>query len=266
MLMLAAVFVSGVAGCGSDSSEPDGSWGSRETNNIVALSLVPDTYEVDVCDPISNTAFASLLNSVINPDLPPNTLYLTTIEMSYTPLTEGAPPIPLQSGPVIAMVYTLPVEGQGVAYIDAALKRGFINDVSLGGYTPAEEFPRYRARYTFSGVDLYGSDWGVRGSFSFRMGMYSTCEIILTPSFVSVTGITNPDPRDDVLFTITGGVPPYFMFSDTISVIDSQGALGPGVANFVADPVYVMTDTLVTLTVQDSLGEPAFSVVNVTAP
>ena len=269
MLMFAAVIVTGVAGCGSDPPEPDGSWGSRETNNIVTLSLASDTYEVDVCDPISNTATASLLNSVINPDLPENTLYLTTIETSYTPLTEGAPPLPLQSGPVIAMVYTLPVEGQGVAYIDAALKRGFLNDIVSGAYTPDETYPQYRARYVFSGTDLFGSSWGVTGRFLFRMGRYTTCQVTVLPSSIALTGFANPDGNtlDDVTFYITGGAGPYSMFSDTTSVINSQGALGIGNTSFTVDPeIEVGSDTLVTLTVEDSIGATAEALVNVTTP
>ncbi|KKL17659.1 hypothetical protein LCGC14_2483350, partial [marine sediment metagenome] len=234
--------------------------------NIVTLSISPDTYEVDVCDPISNSASASLFNSVINPDLPHNTLYLKTIQTSYTPLTEGAPPLPLQSGPVIAMVYTLPVEGQGVAYIDAALKRGFINDVSLGGYTSAEEFPRYRARYTFSGVDLYGSSWGVTGGFDFRIGRYTQCSIVMYPELVELTGLANPDGNasDDITFSIGGGTLPFTVYSDKTGVIDSPGVLGAGVTSFTVDPDSVVLDTLVTLTVLDSLGATAMSQVNVT--
>ena len=267
-MICASLLLAVLTGCGSGSSEPPGSWGSRETNNVVSLSLEPDTYEVDVCGAISNTVTAGLVKSVINPSLPPNTLYYTSYTVSFTPLTTGAPPLKGGSGPVIALAVPLPAEGFSVQHVDFAMKRGFINDLALNGYAPADQYPLYRANYVFSGTDLYGSGWGVSGSFTFRMGIYSTCLVDIQPEFISVTGLgeTGSDPSDDVNLNITGGIPPYSIYSDTASKIPSPGALGNGVVSNTVDPGSVATDTLVTLTVMDSAGTTDTAIINVTAP
>ena len=90
----------------------------------------------------------------------------------------------------------------------------------------------------------------------------------MLPSSIALTGLANPDGNtsDDVTFYITGGSGPYSVFSDTNSVIDSPGALGISNTSFTVDPESVGSDTLVTLTVQDSLGATAEAEVTVTTP
>jgi hypothetical protein len=267
IMICASLLLAVPAGCGSGSSETPGSWGSRETNNVVALSLEPDTHEVDVCSAISNTVTVALVNSVINPSLPPNTLYYTRYTVSFSPLTSGAPPLKGDSGPVVALAVELPAEGISVQHVDVSMKRGYINDIALNGYSPAGQYPQYRADYVFSGTDLYGSSWGVRGSLKFRMGIYTTCPVDIQPEFMTVTGLNEIgiNPSDDIKLSITGGIPPFSIYSDTTSVIPSPGALGNGVASYTIDPL-AGTGTLVTLTVVDSVGSTDTAVINVVAP
>ena len=262
MLMGALVLL---AGCGSDASSPDGSWGQSETNMRVSLLLTPDTKEVDVCNSMAYSVSADLINTVINPSLPENTLFLEEYAVYFSGMTNGAPPLASIGE---NMGGKLPATGLSASFVDQGMKGAFLNDIVSGAYTPDETYPQYRARYVFSGTDLYGSSWGVAGDIAFRMGRYTACKVLVFPSSIALTGIANPDGNtsDDVTFNITGGAPPYSMLSDTASIINSQGALGAGIANFVIDPDSVGSDTLVTLAVLDSLGETAIAEVTVTTP
>ncbi len=273
MLMLAVVFVAGVAGCGSDSPEPDGSWGQSETNNIVTLSLTPDTKEVDVCDPMAYSVSADLINTVINPSLPENSLFLEEYAVYFRGITNGAPPL-ASIGENIGG--TLPATGLGTSFVDAGMQDAFLNDIVSGAYTPDESFPQYSASYVFSGTDLHGSNWGVSGEFSFKMGRYSSCPapaapdplpaLGVLPSSITLTGIANPDASttDDVIFKITGGAPPYSVYSDTPAVILAQGALANGVSSLTVDPDSVSVETTVSLNVYDSAGASVVVEVTVT--
>ncbi len=254
-----------LAGCGSDSTEPDGSWGQSETNMRVNLLLTPDTKEVDVCDPISYSVSADLINTVINPSLPENTLFLEEYAVYFSGMTNGAPPLASIGE---NMGGTLPATGLRASFVDQGMKGAFLNDIVSGAYTPDETYPQYRARYVFSGTDLYGSSWGVTGDIAFRMGRYTACQLTVLPASISLTGLANPDSdtSDDVTFYITGGTGPYSVFSDTTSVIDSPWAFGINNTSFTADPENVGVDTLVTLTVLDSIGVATAAVVNVTTP
>ena len=265
MFILVAVFVTGVSGCGSDAPDPDGSWGQSETNMRVSLLLSPDTKEVDICTYSAYSVSADLINTPINPSLPENSLFLEQYAVYFTGITNGTPPL---ASIAENMGGTLPATGLGASFVDAAMKGAFLNDIVSGAYTPDESFPQYRARYVFSGSDLYGSSWGVTGDFLFRMGRYTTCQVTVLPSSISLTGLANPDSdtSDDVTFYVTGGAEPYSVLSDTTSVISSPGALGINNTSFTVDPDSVGSDTLVTLTVQDSLGATAEALVNVTTP
>jgi hypothetical protein len=259
--------------CGSTSTDPEGSWGSRQTNNIVSLRLTPETLEVDVCKTITSTVSADILNSVINSDLPDNDLFLSWLLIKFQPLTSGAPPI---AGSANALVWAavapspgmLPITGLSASFIDSAAKLTYLSDLTSGAYTPAETYPSYRAVYEFSGTDLYGSSWGVTGGFDFKIGRYTLCSVAVSPQSLALTGLANldDDTSDDITFQIGGGTLPFTVYSDTVSVIASPGALAPTARSFTVDPDSVGTDKLVTLTVQDSFGATATSVINVTTP
>ncbi len=254
-----------LAGCGSDSPGPDGNWGQDETNMKVSLQLTPETKEVDVCNSLAYSVSADLLNTVINPSLPENSLFLDEYSVYFRGITNGAPPLENISENIGG---TLPATGLNASYVDQSAKSAFLNEIVSGAYTPDETFPQYRARYVFSGTDLYGSSWGVTGGFLFRMGRYTACQMLVFPSNITVIGLINPDGKtsDDVTFNITGGTPPYSMYSDTLSIINSQGELGAGIVNFIVDPENVGVDTLVTLTVWDSVGAKVEAVVTVLLP
>ncbi len=253
------------AGCGSDTSETDGDWGQDETNMSVSLSLTPDTKEVDVCNSMAYSVSADLINTVINPSLPENSLFLEEYAVYFKGITKGAPPLERFRENIGG---TLPATGLGASFVDASMQRAFLNDIVSGAYAPDETYPQYRARYVFSGTDLYGSSWGVTGRFLFRMGRYTACQVTVLPASITLTGLANPDgdTSDDVTFYITGGAGPYSVFSDTTSVINSPDALGINNTTFTVDPDSVGTDAVVTLTVQDSLGETAEASVTVTTP
>lgn len=76
--------------------------------------------------------------------------------------------------------------------------------------------------------------------------------ISVSPSAMTVTGVS--DASDQVVFTITGGTGPFTVQSSNTAVIPNP-AVAPGPpATFTADPNAVSAATVVTLTVQDSVG------------
>ncbi len=88
----------------------------------------------------------------------------------------------------------------------------------------------------------------------------------ILPAKISLAGLQNPDgdPSDDVTFHISGGSGPYKVYSDTLGVINSPGALSVGEAVFTVDPNSVGSSVTVTLTVEDSLGQTVEAEVTVT--
>ncbi len=81
----------------------------------------------------------------------------------------------------------------------------------------------------------------------------------LNPSSIALTGLSEPNSADDIVFSITGGTSPYTMYSNNVAVIPSQGVVGP---TFTVDPATVGAKTDVVITVVDSVG--AFKTATVT--
>ncbi|MCL0067272.1 hypothetical protein M1N54_05275 [Thermodesulfovibrionales bacterium] len=82
--------------------------------------------------------------------------------------------------------------------------------------------------------------------------------LAVTPQTATVFGIANPDndTSDDVTFFISGGIPDYFVTSNTPGVIahPDADALEAGITSFTVDPDAVTMETPVILTVRDSVG------------
>lgn len=253
--------------CGAPQSGTPGSWGQDKTNMCVGVSLIPasTTLQADLCNTASSTALANITALKINPALPDNTLTLTAWSVTYQPVTAGAPPIASLSG---SMNQLLPVSGISLTVLDAARKQAFLNDITVGGYTPASAFPQYNASYTLSGVDQYGSSFGTVFSLSFTLGQYTVCTLSVLPTSISTSGFLNPDldTSDDFTLHIYGGVPPYSVISNNSAVIASPGALGAGVTSVTLDPQNVAADKTFTLTAQDGGGQTAVCTVTVTFP
>ena len=79
--------------------------------------------------------------------------------------------------------------------------------------------------------------------------------LAVTPQTATVFGIANPDndTSDDVTFFISGGIPDYFVTSNTPGVI-AHPDVGAGITSFTVDPDAVTMETPVILTVRDSVG------------
>jgi hypothetical protein len=74
-----------------------------------------------------------------------------------------------------------------------------------------------------------------------------------------VTALSNPDSdvSDDMTFLLSGGSPPYTVYSDGGDALSAPGPLGDGVSSFTVDPDAVAATTIVTLTAVDSAGATA---------
>jgi hypothetical protein len=221
-----------------------------------------ETDQVDLCDPLDNGAVAIINASVINENLPENTLYLEKYSFKFEPINSGAPPIVSGS---LTHKRQLPVSGMKLIMVESGRKRKYLEDLGSGLYS-AGDFQSYSVTYTFEGVDRYGSDFGVIASATFSIGKYSTCAPSISPVSVSVTGFSNrdADATDDITFYISGGSGPYTVYSDDTVVIPAPGALAPGVSDFTIDPDAVSVETVVTLTVVDSAGAAVTAQVTVT--
>jgi hypothetical protein len=142
-----------------------------------------------------------------------------------------------------------------VFFIDSERKAQYLTDAET---LLIEEPLAYTAEYTFSGHDEYGTAFSTVATTTFSIGKYSICDtppaLSVSPTSISLTGIANPDgdASDDVTFYISGGIEPYTVYSDDISVIESPTVNADG--TFTIDPDAVTTERVVTLTVVDSDG------------
>jgi len=115
---------------------------------------------------------------------------------------------------------------------------------------------------------------GVSAQASLVLDVGPPVALSLNPISIALTGFTNPDndDSDNVTFYIQGGQPPYSMYSDDDAIILSQGQLAGN--SFTIDPEAVpaaqppsppatTTPSIVTLTVEDSLGATVTAKVSV---
>lgn len=258
-VFLCALALSCTGGGAGSSGGGGGGGGTSDTGTLVTASIVPGDINVDYCKDEGAGAEATLTADIINSSLPSNTLTTESYRLTFTPLTAGAPHI---TGGAFPDSRTLPADGFGVAFVDTTLKQSLRQELAATGAAHL-----YRATYKFTGEDLYGTTWSASGNFTFNVGKYSTCPLALSPASATVTGINNPDgdPSDDVLFTITGGTQPYTVYSDSL-LINAPGALGDGVASFIADAAQADVPTDVTITVVDTDGASTTATVTVTPP
>lgn len=247
--LLSALFILGCSGQEPGTSE---NWGSEDTNMLVSASVRPETYTVDICNSADTGAIANISTETINEALPENTLYLEKCTVEFSTETADAPPI---TSWTVYETHTLPVNDLYLRLVDADRKAKYLSDIT-SGYSPADDFPAYTAKYTFSGHDRYGSNFGFVARTTFSIGKYS---FSVSPEAVSLTGLNNPDQQtsDDVTFHICGGTEPYTVYSDNTGIVENPGTIATGVTTFTVDPNAVLTDTTVTLTVVDSSGATA---------
>lgn len=261
-----AVWAGIIAGCGSSGSStqgPEGSWGGEQTNTTVSADLRTASYQVDVCNGSSATAIANIVTATINPKLPANTLYMEGYTIEYSTSASGAPPV---SSKTYGHSQTLSAYDLTVNFVDTAAKQRWLIDTTTGGYAPADTYPLYTAKYTFFGHDKFGTSFGTVSSITFNMGRYTVCKITMAPSSISLSGVNNPDATasDDVTFNLSGGVPPYTVYSNNASVIAAPGSLASGINSFTIDPNGVAASTAVTLTAVDAIGTTGTATVTVT--
>lgn len=253
-----------VLSCGNgDITRLDGSWGAERINTRVDLVLQPASVEVDICDAISVGLVANITTEQIDPELPPNELHMEGYEIVFEPSYAEAPDI--QGGKYV-LGSALPSDGLDLFFIDPGNKAFFLNDINSGLFGGVQSFQTYSARYIIYGTDSFtGSpkSWGVRSSFSFKMGRYSTCVPSIVPSAVTIKVKYNPDadPSDDITFTISGGTAPYSVISNSV-YIESPGNLGIGTMSFTVDPNMPLITTIATLTVTDSANQKVIATVN----
>ncbi len=258
-IVVACLLAISCGGGGAGSGGGGGNGGSSDTGTVVTASVVPGSVNVDYCSDEGETASATLTADLINSSLPSNTLTTESYRVTFTPLTHGAPVI---NGGVFSDSRTLPASEFPVSFIGSsdklALRAALANSGAAYSYT---------ARYRFSGEDLYGTSWSAVGSFAFNLGKFSACPLSIYPPAATVTGINNPDSDlgDDVLFRVSGGTPPFTVFSDSV-LLNSPGTLPDGITSFIADPNQATEPTMVTLTVSDSLGALSTATLTVTSP
>ncbi|MCL0038386.1 hypothetical protein M1N10_05175 [Thermodesulfovibrionales bacterium] len=97
---------------------------------------------------------------------------------------------------------------------------------------------------------------GITATASLILDVPPLLPLAVMPQTATVFGIANPDndTSDDVTFFISGGIPDYFVTSNTPGVIAHPDALGEGITSFTVDPDAVTMETPVILTVMDSVG------------
>lgn len=256
-----AAFVFALLSCGGpEPSGPPGSWGAEDTNVVVNVGLELDSASVDICNAAGTGAKASFATSPANQELPENTLYLEKYTVEFSPLTEGAPPIETST---IQRSAVLPFNGLPLIFMDAAKKAKYVSDITTGGYKPASEQPLYTVKYSFSGKDKWGVEFGVAAISTFDIGKFGGCDspLLILPFSISLKGVANPDddPSDDVTFHIAGGSAPYTVYSDNPALINAPGALALGVSTFSIEPDSPASETVVTLTAVDRKGATAIA-------
>jgi len=254
-----------VLSCGSgDIESSGGGWGEDKTNTRVSLSLHPESIDIDICNSSTVGMVANISIQQLNASLPANNLLLEGYELRFVPNDSGTPVI---RGGVFDLSSQLPASGLDLFFMGPGLKALFLNDINSGQYPGAPDYPVYSARYTVYGTDDFTGayrSWGAASSLSFRVGRYSTCMPSIVPASVTKAAKHNPDGdiSDDIAFTISGGIAPYTVISNSI-YIESPGNLGIGNMSFVVDPDKPDISTTVILMVTDSSGQVVKAVVTI---
>lgn len=90
--------------------------------------------------------------------------------------------------------------------------------------------------------------------------------VSVDPATASVKGIKDPtDTKDNIVFTIWGGLPPYVVTSsnDAVAAASPTSVSASG-GTFMANPTSVTANTAVTFTVTDALGVKVYATLTVT--
>jgi hypothetical protein len=245
-LILAALLVQG---CGSEDPSPPGAWGAKATNTLVTVSLANTPALLNACSASGVDAHAAISTRTVNLGLPPNALTVTRYTLAFS---SADPLAPALAGGAFGASVALPVADVALSFVNAAHLDAFRAQAGAGGPVSGA----YTVTYVLSGLDLYGSSFGVTSRADFMLALPGPCPLLVAPAAVSVTGIMNNDvdPTDDVTFHISGGTAPYTVYTDNATVVAAPGVLTAGLTAFTVDPDRVFADTLVTLTVVDSLG------------
>ena len=239
-----------VQGCGSEDPSPPGAWGAKATNTLVTVSLANTPALLNACSASGVDAHAAISTRTVNLGLPSNALTVTRYTLAFS---SADPLAPALAGGAFGTSVALPVADVALSFVNAAHLDSFRAQAGSGGPTSGA----YTVTYVLSGLDLYGSAFGVRSRADFTLALPGPCPLSVAPAAVSVSGVgPNPelDPTDNVTFHISGGTAPYTVYTDNVTVVAAPGVLTAGLTAFTVDPGSVVADTPVTLTIVDSLG------------
>lgn len=265
LLILVALVAASCTGEYSDGT--GGDWGTWKTNTMVYVDLAPYDIEVDICDPSSVGVIANIATEKINESLPDNVLKMEGYSIKFIAADTDSPPI---QGATYATSNWLPDYYIPLFFISPEIKTALLNDLNSGAYPLSPEYPAYAATYTIYGTDTLNNIpevWGAVSSFSFMMGRYTQCELIVSPLAYSVIGVKNPDldAADDITFYVSGGRAPYTVTSSSPIVV-APGTLPLGEFSFTVDPDSVTVTTEVILTVVDADAQPVALTVTINPP